>query len=335
MGGATFLYMFSGKNQPVIGKVELGRRKYRVSGLSFIVVVALALTTMAFVMRPATAPLFSVSNSDATKEVTEESAAALQDKTERLKNDILAENVASGDHGNVRLIRYRIKEGDTLSGVAARYHVNLQLIAASSGLKSPSSLKVGQELIIPEKPGLVYSMKKGDTVAAVAQRYSVKLEKIVSNNPQLPDLDMMEPGTTIFLPDARIPDPPNPWHVPAYGRITSGFGYRINPFTHRRHKHKGIDIGIYYSRVRASRDGVVIYAGFLGSYGKVVVIKHNSTYKTLYAHLSNIHVKSGQSVKTGKVIAISGNTGLSTGPHLHFEVIKNGVPVNPRRFVRF
>jgi murein DD-endopeptidase MepM/ murein hydrolase activator NlpD len=96
-----------------------------------------------------------------------------------------------------------------------------------------------------------------------------------------------------------------------------------------------MDIGVAYQPVRAARDGQVMYAGYLGSYGMAVMIRHEGGYKTLYAHLSRTHVKPGQFVKAGARIATSGNTGRSTGAHLHFEVLKHNRAVNPRRFVRF
>lgn len=99
--------------------------------------------------------------------------------------------------------------------------------------------------------------------------------------------------------------------------------------------HTGFDIVMYYRPVHAARTGVVVYAGGMGSYGMAVVIQHGDGLKTLYAHLSSVRVRSGQDVQAGQEIGISGNTGLSTGPHLHFEVIQNGKPVNPARFVRF
>lgn len=99
--------------------------------------------------------------------------------------------------------------------------------------------------------------------------------------------------------------------------------------------HTGFDIVMYYRPVHAARTGVVVYAGGMGSYGMAVVIQHGDGLKTLYGHLSSVRVRSGQDVQAGQEIGISGNTGLSTGPHLHFEVIQNGKPVNPARFVRF
>lgn len=116
---------------------------------------------------------------------------------------------------------------------------------------------------------------------------------------------------------------------PNYGIITSRFGYR------RRGFHTGLDIaGAYGSNIMAADGGVVICAGWQGSYGKLVKIDHGNGYITYYAHCSSINVRTGQKVQKGQVIAKVGSTGNSTGPHLHFEVRKNGVPQNPLNYIK-
>lgn len=327
--------MFPGRGNLIVGKLELGRKKYRLPGLSIIAVVIVTFGAMGFMSQSDTATSIDHTQAINTLDNTEE-VAELEKKSDEMKNQIIQDEKPRVDNnGAVRIHSYKIKPGDTLSELSARYKVDVNLIAASSGIKPYQLIRPGQELTIPSKPGLVYSIKKGETLAHVAQKYSVSVDRIVEDNPDVEDFDLLEPGTRVFLPDARIPDPPSPWVLPAYGRITSRFGWRMHPILRRRARHSGMDIGLYYRPVYSARDGVVIYAGYLGSYGRVVVVKHNAMYKTLYAHLSKIRVKNGQYVKAGKVIARSGNTGLSTGPHLHFEVIKNGVPVNPAKYVRF
>lgn len=107
---------------------------------------------------------------------------------------------------------------------------------------------------------------------------------------------------------------------PASGPITSPFGYRVHPITGRYRFHSGIDVGIPSgTEVRSAGDGVVVYVGWNGGYGKCVIVDHGK-YRTLYGHLGSYKVKVGDEVKKGDVIALSDNTGDSTGPHLHFEV---------------
>jgi murein DD-endopeptidase MepM/ murein hydrolase activator NlpD len=121
---------------------------------------------------------------------------------------------------------------------------------------------------------------------------------------------------------------------PVSGPITSPFGWRIHPIYHYRSFHTGIDIGVPVgTRVKAARRGTVVYTGYKGAYGLVVIIDHGGALATMYAHLSRVFVRPGQYVGTLAVIAASGNTGWSTGPHLHFEVRSDGVPVNPIRWL--
>ncbi len=121
---------------------------------------------------------------------------------------------------------------------------------------------------------------------------------------------------------------------PAYGYETSGFGYRISPFTGHKQFHEGLDIANRMGTpVIAPANGLVIFTGRKGGFGNLIIIDHGHGITTRYGHLSKILVKMGQHVKRGEKIGEIGNTGRSTGPHLHYEVRLNGVPVNPRRYI--
>jgi len=116
--------------------------------------------------------------------------------------------------------------------------------------------------------------------------------------------------------------------APFVGRKTSDFGYR------RYRYHYGVDIKLYTGdEVKAAFEGVVRIAHYDGDYGRVVVIRHNNGLETLYGHLSKMHVKEGQKVEAGDVIGLGGNTGRSTGSHLHFEVRYLGEPINPNEVI--
>jgi murein DD-endopeptidase MepM/ murein hydrolase activator NlpD len=125
---------------------------------------------------------------------------------------------------------------------------------------------------------------------------------------------------------------PKGW--PTKGWLTSYFGVREGPFDGRDRMHEGLDIAANTgTTVRATADGVVVKATTDSTFGKVVMIDHGYGYRTIYAHNSRLRVKTGARVKRGEKIAEVGNTGRSTGPHLHYEVHLNGVAVNPRKFL--
>ena len=125
---------------------------------------------------------------------------------------------------------------------------------------------------------------------------------------------------------------PSVW--PTRGWVTSDFGVRLDPYTSERVMHAGLDIaGPHGKEVIAPSDGIVVFAGVDGGYGNVLVIDHGYGIKTRYGHLSAVKVKAGEKVKRGQIIAALGNTGRSTGPHLHYEVRVNGIAQNPRKFI--
>ena len=121
---------------------------------------------------------------------------------------------------------------------------------------------------------------------------------------------------------------------PASGWISSRFGYRVSPFTGLREFHKGLDIATRMgASLIATADGVITFAGIKGLLGKVIIIDHGHGIVSRYAHLQKMLKKVGESVKRGDTIALVGNTGRSTGPHLHYEVHLNGIPVNPEKYI--
>jgi len=125
---------------------------------------------------------------------------------------------------------------------------------------------------------------------------------------------------------------PSIW--PTRGWVTSGFGYRESPFTGLRENHEGWDIGARSgSAVRATADGMVTVAGRERGYGKLIEIDHGYGIVTRYGHNSKNLIKVGSKVKRGQIVALVGNTGRSTGPHLHYEILVNSVPTNPKNYI--
>ncbi len=153
-------------------------------------------------------------------------------------------------------------------------------------------------------------------------RQSENLQTMISKKPQDTSVQVASTG---FL-------------KPIGGRITSPFGWRTHPIFNSRTFHSGVDIGgPNYGNILASNSGKVIYSGWYGGYGKVVIIDHGTIngnpMTTLYAHMSTIKVKQGDYVKKGQVVGLEGTTGYSTGPHCHFEVRINGKPNNPLNYI--
>lgn len=144
---------------------------------------------------------------------------------------------------------------------------------------------------------------------------------------ELSDLHELMQGQASLLQST-----PSVW--PSRGWLTSVFGQRASPFTGIRRMHEGIDIA---SRIGApaiaTADGVVLFTGINGDYGKLIIVDHGFGITTYYGHLSQIEVKEGDRIKRGDSLGEVGNTGRSTGPHLHYEVRLSGVPVDPMRYI--
>lgn len=121
---------------------------------------------------------------------------------------------------------------------------------------------------------------------------------------------------------------PNFW--PVTGRLTSPFGVRSDPFSGEGAFHTGVDISTYYrAPARATANGVVLKAEYIGGYGNVVVVDHNNGYQTYYGHLASFAVMPGQTIRRGQTVGYCGSTGRSTGVHLHYEIRRGSVPINP------
>lgn len=238
-------------------------------------------------------------------------------------------------HPSLILRIHRVEKGETLSEIARKYGVSMDTICGNNKLVSYDIIHEGTVLKIPNKDGILYTVKKGQTLQAIAAKYKIPIERILAEN-NIRNTDFMSDGDDVFLPDAKPLDIIPGFLWPAFSRrINCGYGWRRSPFNPAAYEfHKGIDIRANYEWIRATKYGKVTYTGWLGGYGKTVLIAHPDGWKSLYGHLSQISVKAGQYVKQGQYIGRSGNTGLSTGPHLHFELIKSGRNLNPHKYIR-
>ena len=258
----------------------------------------------------------------------------------------------------LKILSYVVVQGDSLWSIANAQNIELDTLVGSNTFKSSATLRPGTVLRIPNQDGIFYTMRKGEKIEAVGKRYQVDLERVRKVNPTK-DLVSLKPGDEIFLPGARpeavaevrvegkkaklVPakdkDVPQKggrsYRWPVMGRINSPFGWRRHPVTRRRDFHTGIDIKASRGMViRSARDGHVAYSGWMGGYGKVVVVEHSGGQSTLYAHCSALLVAQGAKISQGQNIGRVGTTGRSTGPHLHFEVRKGNSPVNPLQYLK-
>lgn len=253
---------------------------------------------------------------------------------------------------------YQVQAGDCLSTIADKYGMSTQeLLALNEGLELDSNILIGDQLVVMvPKPELSVLMEEQTTYTEDYEaevQYVDNPDKYVGDNtviqePQTGNRTVTavisynngtETGREIIKEQvnqeavAKIVErgtKPLPTYIrpTTYGVLTSPFGARWGTI------HKGIDWGVPVGTAcRASRAGTVVSAGWSGGYGYCVVIDHGDGVRTRYAHLSSIQVSNGQYVNQGDVIALTGNTGDSTGPHIHFEIIVNGTAVNPAGYL--
>jgi len=235
---------------------------------------------------------------------------------------------------------YVVREGDTLSGIAAMFDVSVNTIVWGNDLKRNAPLKIGQTLTILPVTGVRYTVKKGDTLASIAKALHGDSEEIIAFNGL--ESEVLAAGDQIIVPNGEIPAPavsPRTSRAVAGGTSSSASqsaGYFMRPLvggvrTQGVHGYNGVDIAAPVGTpFLASAAGEVIVArssGWNGGYGQYIVVRHANGTQTLYAHASQIIVGVGQRVVQGQVIGYVGSTGRSTGAHLHFEI--RGGPRNP------
>lgn len=234
---------------------------------------------------------------------------------------------------------YKVEKGDTLYSIADAYNVTLDTVISFNGIKSARSLQVGALLKIPSMAGILYTAKAGDSAESIAKAHSISAERVIEANGL--KQGAVSPGANLFLPDARLASitlreiSGDLFSWPIRAPITSWYGWRSDPFTGERKFHNGLDISAALgTAVRAAMDGTVATTGYSAGLGNYVIIRHHAGWQSVYGHLKSISVKAGQRVAAGQLVAHSGNTGYSTGPHLHFTVLKNGRTVNPYNVLR-
>lgn len=236
----------------------------------------------------------------------------------------------------IRRTEYTVRPGDTISEIAVRFGLDTGTILSMNPVDDVRRLLPGTVLSIPDRDGLFHAVQPGESLSRIASTYEVPVYRILDANNL--ETDVLQVGDTLFIPGARMAMEDYllaigellSWPVRSF-RFTSGFGMRLDPITRQWRMHNGIDLAnAIGTPVLAARSGRVVHVEpNSGTYGHLIILDHGNGIRTLYAHLDSFAVSAGQWVSTGQMIGRMGNTGRSTGPHLHFSVIRNGRWIDP------
>jgi LysM repeat protein len=334
--GGTLHYSYVTKKKLVYGNIELTQNKYKI--LPLFALAALVSTYLFFISNPSRAALqeplgngLVLYNSENPDEEALDAIAKRGDEEYLRETEEKKKGILKIDRETPKFKTYYAHAGETIEEIAARYKVSSALVSKQSNYSETTPLKENQMVFLPEKPGIIYKFKIGDSLASIASLYKVSIDDIIRENDLL-NPDIFEVGQKLFLPGAVLPDPSPVWYRPVpSGVITSGYGWRTYP---KEQFHEAWDLKAVFEPVYAARSGRVIYSGWMGGYGNVVILEHSSELKTLYAHNSKLYVREGEYIQGGKVISKSGCTGYCFGAHLHFEVIKNGNSIDPKAYIK-
>ena len=242
---------------------------------------------------------------------------------------------------------HTVKRNETLYSISARNKVSVNEIMDLNNMTS-ARVHEGQRLLLRgEKKSSTRStyhvVKRGETLYRISARYNVSVNDLKrynnlgDNNIQVGQKIYLMPGqasksVTTTTSKSRLSSPTlRSFRRPLKSiSINSPYGTRVHPVTKKRTTHHGVDLkAAMNTPVYAPYAGVVTYSGWMNGYGKIVIIDHGGGYTTRYAHLNRWIVGKGTKVKKGQLIAKTGNTGMSTGPHLHYEIRKNGKTIDP------
>ena len=234
---------------------------------------------------------------------------------------------------------YKLEKNDTLAKIAKKYGISVVDIVDYNNI-NPKKLKAGSTIFLKGVTLQKYKDVEGRLIAA----QQAKEDKKKNKNKEKPEKPPK--GAKGSAP----PTPPTPQddddggrsaaysgagfaYPVRYAGVSSPFGNRFHPVLKRYILHTGVDLVAKYVPLRAAKSGVVTFAGNMSGYGKIIIIRHDNGYETRYAHLSVISTNVGEHVNQGDLIGKTGNSGRTTGAHLHFEIRQNGVPKNPMKYL--
>ncbi|MGM0413713.1 MAG: peptidoglycan DD-metalloendopeptidase family protein [Bacillota bacterium] len=226
-----------------------------------------------------------------------------------------------------------VRPGESLWTIASKYDINIDTLIGANDINDMNQIMPGDELKILPVKGIMYRIGPGDSLQELISKYNLDTDRVLQAN-NIINSDNISTGKNIILPGAKpefgYQDRLSQMFIrPVGGRISSPFGPRWG------RQHSGIDYAVPIGTpVKSAGSGRIVYVGWSSGYGNTVIVEHQQGMRTLYAHLNSFNVRTGQRVNREQVIARSGNTGRSTGPHVHFEVRVNGRPVNPAGYLR-
>lgn len=219
--------------------------------------------------------------------------------------------------------KYKITTKDNFFFVMSRTLMNHDTLATVNDLVSIYDVEIGKTWWIPN-------------VRGVAREKEVVMKEYPNIWDTKKFVSLPFDSNRVFIPFQALTKKERKYFGlinfirPVKGIISSAFGLRLDPFSNKKKLHQGIDIACKVgSKVFASETGKVIFSGYKSGYGRTLILEHKNRYQTLYAHLKSSAVNMGGNIERGQLIALSGNTGKSTGPHLHFEVLRGNNPIKP------
>ena len=237
---------------------------------------------------------------------------------------------------------YKLEKNDTLAKIAKKYGISVVDIVDYNNI-NPKKLKAGSTIFLKGVTLQKYKDVEGRLIAAQQAKEDKKKNKEKEKEkpekppkgakgsappPPPPPQDDDDGGRSAAYSGAGFAYPVR------YAGVSSPFGNRYHPVLKRYILHTGVDLVAKYVPLRAAKSGVVTFAGNMSGYGKIIIIRHDNGYETRYAHLSVISTNVGEHVNQGDLIGKTGNSGRTTGAHLHFEIRQNGVPKNPMKYLR-
>ncbi|ATV71125.1 peptidoglycan DD-metalloendopeptidase family protein [Fusobacterium pseudoperiodonticum] len=238
---------------------------------------------------------------------------------------------------------YKLEKNDTLAKIAKKYGISVVDIVDYNNI-NPKKLKAGSTIFLKGVTLQKYKDVEGRLIANQQAKEDKKKNKNKEKEKEKEKPENPPKGTKGSPPPPPPEDNDDGGRSAAYSGagfaypvryagVSSPFGNRYHPVLKRYILHTGVDLVAKYVPLRAAKAGVVTFAGNMSGYGKIIIIRHDNGYETRYAHLSVISTNVGEHVNQGDLIGKTGNSGRTTGAHLHFEIRQNGVPKNPMKYL--